>query len=210
MRRLLAEIGQARGAHPFEIAAERRQGSGRGRGSAPCRDGAFERQRLAALADLCDEACAAGVPAAAPPASSGSRRRRRHGRASTSCPDRAQHGERVDAEMPLETLVLGRRSASGDRAGRHRRPRSAAATCRRRKETRAGSTRRAPAPASTAAGCGRATAAGRRDSQQSAIESHKAIDCPEPARRPSPLTAPGTGVAAAGLPRPALRGSGVG
>ena len=155
MRRLLAEIGEARGPHAFEIAAERRQGQVDAEDRRPCR---------------------AGAPAPAPrrsrrawPASVRGRRSSRR----TACivrveapettwpcaaswPSARSDGERVDPEMRRETPVLGGDQHAAVERVDLARPWSAAAICRRRKGTRAGSTRRAPAPASTAARCGRA------------------------------------------------------
>ena len=125
-------------------------GSGRGRGSRPCR---------------------AAAPAPAPRrfrrASPVSVRGRRSSRrtacivrveapettwpCTASCTAARARGERVDPEMAAQNGDPRWRSASGDRADRPRSPPSAVATCRRRRETRAGSTRRAPAPAATGA-----------------------------------------------------------
>ena len=78
-RRLLAEIGEARGPHAFEIAAERRQRQIERRALRPS-TGAVRAPAPRPSRRALRRASAGGVRADGPPASSGSRRRRRHGR----------------------------------------------------------------------------------------------------------------------------------
>ena len=116
----------------------------------------LQAQRLCDLDDFRGERARPRVRAAAPPASSMSMRRRRHGRGSTSWPTARSIASGIDAGMAVERADPRRRPASADRADRRDRRRAAGATCRRRSESRAGSSRRAPEPAPTDRGCGRA------------------------------------------------------
>ncbi len=129
MARLLAEIGEARGPHAFEIAAERRQGQVEAEdlvlAQAP-----LQAQRLGHLDQLCRQG-------ARPPLQQ-AHRLHRQGRGAgddTAAPrelaERAQRGDRVDPRMHGKALVLGGDQHAAVQRIDSRRPRPAAAICRR-------------------------------------------------------------------------------
>lgn len=155
-----------RGWRPAHLRDCRRtvQGSDRGRGCRPWPSAAPDRAPRPSRSALPTE-CAGAAPAGARPASSGSRRRKQHGRCARV--DRARAARRSDRPPDaVRSADLRRRSASGGTADRSGRPYRAGAICRRRRETRAISSHRAPAPAPTGCVRGQGWEPAGRDSRR--------------------------------------------